>query len=66
MKKIAFIASLLWFTTVYSSAHAQMMAMFTGRQLVLGYDKVQCEYQLNGRYYYLVFNGYYCPTMIEI
>jgi len=46
--------------------NAQMMAMFTGRSVQAGYNAIECEYQLNGRYYYLVFQGYYCPAMVEI
>lgn len=63
MKKIVYALVLSGMSAL---TNAQMMAMFTGRQLQMGYDKVQCEYQLNGMYYYLVFRGYYCPAMVEI
>jgi hypothetical protein len=63
MKKAAVIASLLWFT---ASANAQVMAMFTGRQLQMGYNKLNCEYIYNGQYFYISVSGYYCPPSVEI
>ena len=63
MKIVAVIASLLWFT---ASANAQVMAMFTGRQVQIGYNMLDCEYIYNGHYFYVAVRGYYCPAMVEI